>query len=167
MLAVSMLMSSLFVTPVADTNWWTTKGGTVTEHKEDSIQNCTLTMSNDEGRFAFVWNRNLPVSIMVMQNAWTFPPEQTMAVAMRIGNVWLENGNGEPNISAMTGNAALMVVPTQPLETLLQGADEIAIKVTDAQFAVRLPHSKMTALLQALSRCRATIGLSGETPRRP
>ena len=158
------ILWNLMVTPVADTVWWRTSGGEVTQHSEQNIVNCTLTIENDQGKFAFVWNRDLPASIMVTQQVWRFPSEQTTTAAVRIGDVWLEHGNGTPNMTAMTAKAALMVIPNQPFDHLLPSADEVVVRTPDAQFGILLLREKMTPLIAALRKCRAAIGLRGDAP---
>jgi hypothetical protein len=165
MLTVPIFLWNLMVTPVADTVWWHTSGGEVTQHSEQNIVNCTLTIENDQGKFAFVWNRDLPASIMVTQQVWQFPSDETMTVAMRIGDVWLEGGNGAPNMTAMTAKSALMVIPNQPFDYLLPSADEVVVRTPDAQFGILLLREKMTPLIAALHRCRAAIGLRDDAPR--
>ena len=164
MLRVSLLLSGLLVTPAADTVWWQTNGGNVTHHGGENTQTCTLTIENDTGQFAFVWDSNLPAHIMVAQPVWRFPSDQTTTVAMRIGNVWLENGNGTPNITAVTARSALMIIPDQPFDDLLLSADEIVVRTSDTQFGILLTREKMTALLAALRRCRASIGAGDSRP---
>jgi hypothetical protein len=84
---------------------------------------------------------------------------------MRIGDVWLENGDGTPNITAMTARSALMIIPSQPVDDLLPAAEEIEIKTQDMRFEVRVTRGKMRGLLKALDKCRAAIGLSGGAHR--
>ena len=160
MLRLSIFLSGLLVTPVADTVWWHTDGGSVTRRSDQSAQTCTLTIENNEGRFAFVWDRTLPAHIMAAQPRWRFAADQSTTAAMRIGNVWLDNGNGTPNIAAIAGRSALMIVPDQPFDNLLSSADEIVIRTPDTQFGILLTREKMTPLVAALRKCRASIGLS-------
>jgi hypothetical protein len=158
MLRLSIVLSSLLVTPVADTVWWRTNGGTVIQHIDATMQACTLTIENDAGQFAFVWDRGLPPHIMVAQPIWRFPPDQPTTVAMRIGNVWLENGNGRPNMTAVAAGSALMIIPAEPFDNLLSSANEIVVRTPDTQFGILLTREKMTPLLAALRNCRASIG---------
>ena len=85
MLRLSIFLSGLLVTPVADTVWWHTDGGSVTRRSDQSAQTCTLTIENNEGRFAFVWDRTLPAHIMAAQPRWRFAADQSTTAAMRMG----------------------------------------------------------------------------------
>ena len=164
MLRLSIFLSGLLVTPVADTVWWHTDGGSVTRRSDQSAQTCTLTIENNEGRFAFVWDRTLPAHIMAAQPRWRFAADQSTTAAMRIGNVWLDNGNGTPNMTAIAGRSALMIVPDQPFDNLLSSADEIVIRTPDTQFGILLMREKMTPLVAALRKCRASLGSRNSAP---
>jgi hypothetical protein len=165
MLRLSIFLSGLLVTPVADTVWWHTDGGSVTQRSDQSAQTCTLTIENNEGRFAFVWDRTLPAHIMAAQPLWRFAANQSTTAAMRIGNFWLDNGNGTPNMTAIAGRSAMMFVPDQPFDNLLSSADEIVIRTPDTrQFGILLTREKMTPLVAALRKCRASLGFRNGAP---
>jgi hypothetical protein len=155
---VPILVSTLLFTPVADTVWWHTDGGSVVQHSTDQTATCTLTISNDQGRFEFVWDRDLPTRLIVSRRDWRFSPDQITSVAMRIGNVWIGGGNGSPNIAAMTGPSALMLVMNQPVEPLLLAANEIVVTSGTTRFGIILLAAKVKALVAALRSCRARIG---------
>jgi hypothetical protein len=146
------------VTPVADTVWWNTNGGNVSEHRDSETATCSLRIDNDDGQFLFVWDRTLPTRVTVVRNDWKFQPDDIANIAMRVGNVWLSGGNGAPNIPAITGQSALMFIANQPLEDLLSSADEIAVNTPDTRFGILLIKSKMNDLLVALRKCRSAIG---------
>jgi hypothetical protein len=158
MLRLPILLSSLLVTPVADTVWWNTNGGNVSERRDSETATCTLRIDNDDGQFQFTWDRNLPTRITASRNDWKFQPDEIATVAMRVGSVWLGNGNGTPNIPAITGPSALMFILDQPIDDLLLSADEIAISTTDDRFGIILIRSKINDLIVALRKCRAAIG---------
>jgi hypothetical protein len=160
MLKVAMLLSSLLVTPVAtDTVWWRTGGGSVVQDSSGPVQKCTLTLEEGTTRFAFVWHRGLPPAIMASQTDWNVAPNTNIPVALRIGEVWLGHGNGAPNITAATGFAAVMIVPDQPLDSLLAAADTVALRAPATQFGVQMAPGKMAALVAAARKCRSYIGV--------
>lgn len=154
---LSVLLSGLLLTPVSDTVWWNTEGGNVTQHRDKDDATCTLALENEQGRFEFVWDRNLPARITVARRGWNNPPDQITAVALRIGDAWLQNGNGKPNITAMTGASAYMFILNQPVDDLLLSADDIAIRTPDASFGISLIRTRMQSLVTALRKCRAVI----------
>jgi hypothetical protein len=162
MIRSSLLLPALLLTPVADTVWWNTEGGNVTQHRDQDDVTCTLTLENDQGRFQFVWDRNLPARITVSRQGWRNVPDQITTVAMRIGDGWLEHGNGKPNITAMTGGSAYMFILNQPIDDLLLSADDIAIRTSesrfgDSGFGMSLTRGRMQGLVTALRKCRAVI----------
>jgi hypothetical protein len=158
MLRLSVVLSALVLTPVADTVWWNTTGGNVKQHRDQDGASCTLVVENESGQFTFVWDLNLPAYATVTHEDWAFPPGQITAVAVKIGDVWLERGNGAPNLMAMTGASSLRFVLNQPVDELLRTGREVAIRTTDMGFAVTLPGTTMRALVTALRKCRAAIG---------
>lgn len=158
MFKTSLLSLTLLATPVADTVWWRTTGGTVIQHANGDRETCTLTLEDNQTQFAFVWHQGLPPSIMVAQTTWNLTPDTTTTVAMRIGDAWLGNGNGAPNLTAMTGRSSLMIIPEQPVDGLLSSADVVEVRTRVSQAGVQLAPTKMTALLAALRQCRASTG---------
>jgi hypothetical protein len=158
MLRLHILLSGLLVTPAADTVWWHTNGGSVIEQRTADSASCTLTVNNSEGRFAFIWDRQMPTRVMVTRQDWALPPDQITSVALRLGDVWLADGDGAPNIAAMTGTSAVMFILNQPIDDLLSSANEIVVRTPNARFGITLIRGKMTALMTALHRCRAAIG---------
>jgi hypothetical protein len=155
-LRLPILISSLLLAPVADTVWWRTPGGNVTQHREQDTSTCTLDINNGQGGFAFVWDHEQPTRVIAAQEGWRLASNQITTISMRIGDVWLEDGNGAPNIMAMTGPSEFKFIVNQPIDDLLVSADEIAIRTPESQFAVYMPVSKMKALVTALHRCRAS-----------
>ena len=158
MLKHSIILSSLLMTPAANTVWWNTGGGSVVQENSGEREKCTLTIESGQARFAFVWRRGLPPTIMAAQADWRLPADATTPVALRIGDVWLGNGNGAPNIAAATGPSAVMIIPDQPFDKLLSSADEVVIRTQATQFGIQVTRAKMTALVTAAHKCRASIG---------
>jgi hypothetical protein len=157
MLRLPILLSGLLLTPVADTVWWNTNGGNVSERRDSETATCTLRIDNDDGQFRFAWDRELPARITVSNNDWKFQPDEIATVAMRIGNVWLAGGDGTPNIPAITGPSAFMFILNQPVDELLLSADEIAVNTADTRFGIILIRSKINDLIVALRKCRSAI----------
>jgi hypothetical protein len=158
MLRLPILLSGLLLVSTTDTVWWRTDGGTVTQHREGAAATCMLQIYNQVGQFSFIWDNSLPTRVVVDQTAWKFAPDQLTTVGLRVGSTWLENGNGAPNITAMTGSSAFMFILDQPVDELLLSADDIALKASDTGFGITLSRSRMQALITALRKCRAVIG---------
>jgi hypothetical protein len=156
MLTLPVLLSGLLLHTVADTVWWHTPGGNVIENGPPGQATCTLNLQNDNGRFAFIWDRVLPTRIIVQRNDWALPATQT-AVDLRIGNATFDGSNGGAGIPALTRASAIMFVADQPVADLLTGADRVAIRTPDAAFDMALIPAKMRALMNAVHRCRAAI----------
>jgi hypothetical protein len=96
MLKVPVLLAGLLAMPVADSVWWRVNGGSVVEHRDQASASCTLSIYNDQGRFAFVWDRSLPAHVMVTRQGWTLSADQITTVSMRIGDVWLAAATAHP-----------------------------------------------------------------------
>lgn len=158
MLRFPVLIASLLLTPVADTVWWRTTGGSVIQHRERGQASCTLTLENESGRIEFVWEDSLPVHVTATQPDWMFSSNQLTTVSVRIGDVWLDGGDGSPNIMAMTGQSALMFVLNQPVGDLLRAARGVAVHTVDSRLEVTLDHRRMQDLAKRLGRCREVIG---------
>ncbi len=158
MLRLPILLSGLLLASGTDSVWWRTDGGDVSEHHDGSTITCTLQIYNSNGQFSLVWDNTLPTRVVVERHGWKFTPEQITSVALRLGPTWLEGGNGDPNISAMTGSSTFMLVLNQPIDTLLVAANEIVLKTPEAGFGITLIRSKMRALITALNKCRKGIG---------
>lgn len=157
MLMLPILLSSLVLTPVKDELWWRTPGGEVTEHRDRTTADCTLRLDSDAGSLAFIWARTLPTRVVVEKPGWTIAPDRITTVAIRIGDVWLDGGDGTPNIPAMTGSSAVMLVLNRSIDTQLQTASDFTINAPDIRFGIRLTRLKMQALLTALDKCRQAI----------
>jgi hypothetical protein len=146
------------MTTATERVWWRTEGGTVIEHRDRDAVSCTLTLNSDEGQIAFTWGDNLPPRAIVERKNWSFPSGYMWNVAMRIGSNWLGNGDGEPNIPAMTGPTSIMFLLDQPIDDLLLSAPDVAVKTPDRTLDINLAPRKIRALVTALRKCSAFIG---------
>ncbi len=156
-----LLTSSLLVAAASVTNWWSTPGGSVTEHRDGDAVTCVMTLKSDDGQFEFAWSNKLPPRVMVQQKSWSFPSGYMWNVAMRIGSTWLGHGDGTPNIPAMTGSTSLKFLINQPIDDMLLSAQELTIKTPDRMVNIDLAPKKIQALVTALHKCSAFIGRSG------
>jgi hypothetical protein len=157
MFRVAAVLSTLLIPAAGDTDWWHTNGGHVVGHRDQAGLTCTLTLENDQGRIAFAWTDGLPLRAMVERDDWHLQADDISHVAMRIGDTWLADGDGKPNITALTGRSALMFVVNEPIDDRLLAAREIAVVTPREQFSMGLLPSKVKDLVKALRRCRALI----------
>jgi hypothetical protein len=156
MLKTAVLLAGLLLTHVDDTVWWETTIGDVVEHRDQNTTTCTLALHDSQGEFAFIWARDVPTRIVIANRNWTLP-SQTTEVAMRIGDVWLGDGDGAPNIPALTQASNVMLIANQPVEELLASAGELSLRTTERRFAIPLLRGKMAKLMSRLEQCRTAI----------
>jgi hypothetical protein len=78
-------------------------------------------------------------------------------IAMQIGDVWLGDRNGVPNLPSMTGPSAVMFIPNGEVDRLVLGARRIRVVTASSTFEMALEPSRTRPLLAGLSRCRARI----------
>jgi hypothetical protein len=158
LLKVSLLASSLLFATAADqVVWWRSDGGNVTEQRDRDAVTCTLSIHTDQAQLEFAWSNKLPPRAMVEQKGWSLPPGYMWTVAVRIGGTWLGNGDGTPNIPAMTGPTSVMFLVNQPIDDMLLSAQDVAIKTPDRSLAINLAPRKVQALVAALHKCSDTM----------
>ncbi len=142
-----LLASYLTITPIADTIWWNTAGGRVVGHKDEHGSSCTLFLTNSDGTISFTWEPDKQTFMSIIKPDWQFA-DSDVSVAVRIGDVWLDNGNGSPNIEAIESKSSVLFQLNQSVDDLLHSSDQIQVIVgTDAYFQMSLPNGKMNALM--------------------
>src|SRR5690348_13092595 len=153
-----ILISTSMATQGGDRDWWRSDAGKVTEHHDRQGITCTLLMKSDQGEFRFMWSSRLPPRAIVERPNWNLPPGLMWTVSLRIGSVWIGDGNGAANIPALTGQHSLKFLLGQPILDLLNAARSVTLQTPDRSFEMIVPRSKMRALVTALRRCTALIG---------
>jgi hypothetical protein len=162
LLALPLLPAILMPIAGSDRDWWRSDAGKVTEHRDRDGVTCTFVLQNDQGRFQFMWSNKLPPRAIVQRPNWSLPSDRMWTVSLRIGSTWLGNGDGTPNIPALTGPHRLMFLLGQPISDLLNDAQDLALQTPDRVFEISVPHRKMRPLVRALRRCTTLIGLVRE-----
>jgi len=157
MMIMPLLLTNLLLTAANDTVWWNSDSGSVVEHRDRDAASCTLTLDDQHGQIVFVWDRAMPTRVAVTQRAWKNTPGQITNVAVRIGEVWLDHGDGVRNITAMTATSSYMFILNQPVDDLLLAARDIAVRTPDGGFQITLIPRKVQALVTALHKCQAVI----------
>lgn len=152
-----LLAPTLASATPTDRDWWRSKVGKVTEHRDDRDTVCTLVLKNDTGDVQFMWSHTLPPYAIVERPDWSLPLNRMLTVSLRIGNTWLKSSNGSSDLPALTEPHGLMFLLTQPVEDLLSDAQDLTFQAPDKTFEMPLPHPKVRELVKALHRCNAQI----------
>jgi hypothetical protein len=153
-----LVSSSLFVTPVKDTVWWDTPGGTVTEHRDQAGVTCSLMLYDAGGSVVFEWGDAGRTLVTAIDWDWQLPDNWKMPVAMQIGDEWLSNGGDSAVIQAVGHGNAVTFAVNQPVDDLIRRSNHIEVKTTGTQLSITLNPAKNDALLSRARRCRGVIG---------
>jgi hypothetical protein len=156
-----IVLSGLLLVNATDTVWWTSSAGSVAEHRDQNAVTCTLTLKDERNRFIFAWDNNLPLRVVFDSGALRLPPDQIAQIAMRIGDVWLAHGNGEPNIPVMTAASSVMFILDEPVEKALLQARDISLRAADQYITMKLMPRGVKDLIDALAKCNAIIARMG------
>jgi hypothetical protein len=153
--ATALLLNSVTLA-AGNTIWWNTVGGSVVEHEENGYS-CILTLTNSDGVVEFIWQTNKQTQMGVIRQDWNLPKRE-VKVAVKLGDTWLDAGQGLPNIDAIQGGDIVVMALTDSVDAALQASDGITVKIDNEQyFSMALTKRKMTALLQGVRKCRASI----------
>jgi hypothetical protein len=152
-----LLSSSLLMTPVKETIWWNTPGGTVSEHRDQSAASCSLMLYDNAGSVTFQWDDPGRTLVTAVDWNWEFPDNWKIPVAMQLGNVWLSNHGGSAVIDTVGHGNAVAFATDQSVDDLLQPADHIVVRTKDSDLSINLLHSKVTVLLSRWHDCRDAI----------
>lgn len=151
MIAPFLLTGSLLLTPVKDTVWWNTESGQVLGHRDNATATCTLWLFDKDGRIAFTWAKDQPLSVSAISPALTMPKDASrMSVSLQIGDGWLNDG--KPYDAIGFGTSITFVV-TQPIEDRLRSADHVTIFTPTSEFQMAISHSKISTLLDHVKQC--------------
>ncbi len=157
LLALPLLTSTLAIATGGGRDWWRSDFGKVTEHREGDNVTCTLVVKSNDDQVRFMWNKDLPLRIIIERPEWDLPPGQMWPVSVRIGDTWLVDGIGGSNIPALTGSHALKFLFHQPIDGLLDSAQQITVRAPDRTFDMTIPQRKMRQLVRALRKCLAQM----------
>ena len=152
-----MLASAFLLVASADTVWWNSTAGTVVGHRDGDATTCTMTLQGDDMQVRFAWSANLPPRAVVERRDWHFPPGGMLDIAVQIGDVWLGDRNGVPNLPSMTGPSAVMFIANGEVDRLILGTRRIRVVTASSAFDMTLEPARTRPLLAALDRCRALI----------
>jgi hypothetical protein len=152
-----LLFGSLLVTPVKDTVWWDTPGGRVTEHRDPAGTSCSLMLYDAANSVVFEWDKPDRTFVTVTNQQWQIPDESAFPVLMRLGDVWIGNGEPGPILPAVRHGNAFSTVITQSVDELLPPADRIEVVTSNEQWSMRLNQAKIGTLLPQARRCRDVI----------
>jgi hypothetical protein len=147
----------MLVTPVKDTVWWNTPGGTVTEHRDASTANCSLILYDDEGIVTFEWNSPANTVVTAVDRSWQFPRYAKVPVAMQVGDQWVSNRASSVIIEAVADGNSISFATDTALTDMLQPAGQIVVKTKTGDLSLRLTHAKISTLLDRASQCRESI----------
>ena len=143
------------VTPIKEIVWWNTTGGKVIQQKDQNESSCSLILDDNSETIAITWDSNLAY-MTFLKSSWNLIGS-TSQVAVQIGDIWLENGNGTPNIEAQAERSAFMIPIKQQIIDLLVTSDHITTKVNNQDYSMKLNRVKMVVLLTAVNSCRKMI----------
>lgn len=152
-----------WTTPVmAETVWWHTEGGTVTERHDNTITSCELKFEDGahSRSIIFEWQSKVPFHVMLWQSNWDYPRNTALSSSMQIGRTSLGS-----DIVSMGYGPAIVFLLTQPIEDLLLAGDLITVNTKDdgkntSEFSLQLPsHAKIASLIIALHQCRKATQL--------
>jgi hypothetical protein len=145
-----------------ETDWWRSNGAAVKEYtdaQEGAV--CSLFLYRPNATLAVTWTRSNAEKISFHENDWWFQPDQQLAVAMEIGDSWLDGslGGNPPHLMADTQRDHLSVTIEQPIESLLEKATSVTVRLADRETSVDVDTHTMRKLLRAVKRCRAVLKL--------
>lgn len=153
-----MLFSgALLATPVKDTVWWNTPGGTVTEHRDAHNATCSLMLYDDAGSVTFEWDDPGRTLVTAINGNWQFPDQWKVPLAMEFGDAWLSNGSNSAVIDGVGHGNAVAFTTDQAVDDLLRPADHIAVRTGDGEMSIRLRRDKMGKLLERTQLCLQAI----------
>jgi hypothetical protein len=152
-----LLAGALSVTQVKDTVWWTTPGGEVTQHRDDTDESCSLMLYDDDGSVVFKWNRPDQTFVTAIDWSWQFPNDWTVPVAIQLGDTWLSNGGDSAIIQAVAHGNAVSFSVNQPVDDLLRPADHAVIRTTSSELSIKLNRAKVGVLISRARLCREAI----------
>lgn len=128
-----------------DTIWWRTEGASVVGMHD--TKECMLLFLNQDRGVGFTWLHDLK-KVSVQDSRLILGDGQVVQMTAQIGTTSL----GDFAAVGVPGYAAGIVA--QQLEPLLRVADKITIKVDDTELQFAVNRSKMSALLDAVDKCR-------------
>jgi hypothetical protein len=152
-----LVLASVLLVNTVDTIWWAGRGGMVTEHRDRDTVTCMLTLKDGQNQANIAWSNRTPVRAVFESQRLRLPPDQIGEVGVRIGNTWLQGGDGKPNIPALTAPSSIMFVVSEPITDILASAHTVDIRGFGHSFSIRLAPNPMKALVNALARCTAVI----------
>ncbi len=150
------------------TVWWRTHGAEVVEqhNTDDGERACSLVMSDGDNAVVFMWRKNAGTSMFVQHPGWRFGNSEGVAqVEIQIGDVWLGgavDGSDGPRLLAVDYQSWVRAHVDQPVADLLLTQPEIRVVFPGGQaegLSFPLNRSKMPALVRALKKCQAAIGV--------
>jgi hypothetical protein len=150
-------LSAFLLVNAVDTVWWNSFAGSVVEHRDRDAVTCTLTLKDQQNQVTFAWSNRLPLRVVINSDVLRFPPDQLSQVAIRIGDIWLAGGDGEPNIPAMTASSGIMFILNESVRDMLLSARRIDIRAPDRSLAMKLRPAWTKDLIEATERCNAVI----------
>lgn len=156
-----MVLAGLLLANTADTVWWNGRAGSVVERRDQHEVTCALTLKDERNQLTFAWSNRLPLRGVFSSGALRLAPDQMAHIAVRIGDVWLAHGDGQPNIPVMTTSSGVMFILDEQVEHMLLLAPEIGIRVGDQRITMKLMPSKVKDLVDALKKCNAVIARTG------
>jgi hypothetical protein len=157
-LFVPLLITGLLLaTPVKDTVWWNTTGGTVMEHRDENGANCALTLQSDAGNVVFEWRDAGRVSVTAINWSWELPADWHLPVAIQIGDVWLSNGGNSAIIQGVSHGNSVTFPISQPVDALLRPAGQIQVQIKGSTLSIPLNRTRVSTLLDHAQQCRDVI----------
>jgi hypothetical protein len=158
--AVPMIASSSIAECASETDWWRTNGAAVVQHPyRVGEAACSLFLYNKDDAAVITWGKATAKEISFYDGNWRFQSDQSVSVAVRLGEFWLgtQTAHPPPHLLASAEQGRLSVPIDQPVENLLRTATRITVQLTDQETSIDLDRPKMPTLLAAVERCRATL----------
>jgi hypothetical protein len=144
----------------SETDWWRTNGAAVVQHRyRDSETACSLFLYNKDDAAVVTWGKSTAKEISFYDDNWRFPANQSVPVAVRLGESWLgaPDAKTPPHLMASADQGRLSVPVNEPVENLLRTSTRISVQLTDQETSIDLDRPKMPALLAAVQRCRENL----------
>jgi hypothetical protein len=144
----------------SETDWWRTNGAAVVQHPyRDGGPACSLFLYNKDDAAVITWGKGTAKEISFYDGNWRFQANQSVDVAIRLGESWLGTPAVQtpPHLMAFADQGRLSVPITEPVENLLRNAARITVQLTDQETSIDVDRPKMPTLLAAVERCRATL----------
>jgi hypothetical protein len=159
-IAAALIASSSPAESASETDWWRTNGAAVVQHQyRDGGTVCSLFLYNKDDAAVVTWGKTTAREISFYDGNWRFQANQSVPVAVRLGESWLgaQAAQTPPHLMASADQGRLSVPVTEPVENLLRSATRITLQLTDQQTSIDVERPKMPALLAAVERCRAAL----------